>query len=155
MALTKIEESLQKIIEADNEIIFYDTAVLKENETTIFRVMIKRKNGNVSIEDCVKVHDLISPFLDVEEPLNGNYNLEVSSPGLERKLEKLIHWSLSIGEDLEITLKDKTQLSGKLISYNNENYTARIIQEDGNEQEIILANIKKALVIYKFLGAKK
>ena len=155
MASTKIEESLQKIIEADNEIIFYDTAVLKENETTIFRVMIKRKNGNVSIEDCVKVHDLISPFLDVEEPLNGNYNLEVSSPGLERKLEKLRHWSLSIGENLEITLKDKTQLSGKLLSYNNENYTARIIQEDGNEQEIILANIKKALVIYKFLGAKK
>ena len=67
MVSTKIEEALQKIIESDSEngLIFYDTAVLKENETTIFRVMIKRQNGNISIEDCVKVHDLISPFLDV------------------------------------------------------------------------------------------
>ncbi len=152
MVSTKIEEALQKIIESDSEngLIFYDTAVLKENETTIFRVMIKRQNGNISIEDCVKVHDLISPFLDVEEPLKVAYNLEVSSPGLERKLEKPRHWSFSIGENIEMTLRDKSLVSGKLVEFDSVNLIAKITQENNVIVEISLSDIKKALVIFKF-----
>jgi ribosome maturation factor RimP len=145
--MEKINETLKSMIEAEEGIIFYDTQVAKEFDDTIFRVMIKRKDGAVSIDDCVKITNIISPFLDVEEPLSGQYRLEVSSAGIERKLEKDRHFQLSIGENIEITLKDKTKVNGKLLSSNSE--TIEIETKHGSET-FPFSEVKKAKTVFNF-----
>ena len=68
------------------------------------KIYIDSKNG-VDIEDCAKVSRQVSSLLDVEDPMNGEYTLEVSSPGLSRRLFKLDHYSAFIGSEVRIRLK--------------------------------------------------
>ena len=75
----------------------YDSEIANENGRAIFRVYIT-KDGGVSLDDCEKVSRLLSPIFDVTPPVSGDYNLEVSSPGLERKLSKPSHFKASVGE---------------------------------------------------------
>ena len=56
-----------------------------QHRTTV-QVMIERPDGTLAIEDCVAVTRILSPLLDVEDPLPGGYQLEVSSPGIDRPL---------------------------------------------------------------------
>ena len=81
----------------------YDTAVVTEGDETIYRVSITSKEG-VSLDKCVEVTHLISPLLDVESPVRGEYRLEVSSPGIERPLKSLHHFRSSIGEKAKVSL---------------------------------------------------
>ncbi|MGB7286588.1 MAG: ribosome maturation factor RimP [Salaquimonas sp.] len=50
------------------------------------QVMAERPDGTMSVTDCEAVSNAISPILDVEEPINAAYHLEVSSPGIDRPL---------------------------------------------------------------------
>ncbi len=50
------------------------------------QVMAERPDGTLTIDDCVEISRAISPLLDVEDPISGSYNLEVSSPGVARPL---------------------------------------------------------------------
>lgn len=136
------------MIEAEG-FIFYDTQIGKEFDQTVFRVLItKENNANVSIEDCVKVTHIISPFLDVEEPMSGNYILEVSSAGIDRKLEKIRHYQLSTGKDVEIIDVDKNKYLGKLVKVEGQNIF--IEDKSAGDIKIELSNIRKAKTTFKF-----
>ncbi len=60
---------------------------------------------SVSIEDCEAVSREVSAQLDVEDPIAGNYTLEVSSPGLDRPLFTLAHFSRFLGDTARVTLR--------------------------------------------------
>jgi len=109
-----LEDSIKTIVQSCG-VEFYDTAILKENDTNIFRVYITSKDG-ITLDTCAKVSRMLSPLLDVEEPLSGNYNLEVSSPGIERKLTKPQHYKASIGENISVKDIEKNIIKGKLIA---------------------------------------
>ncbi len=145
--MENLKESLKEIIEAEG-LIFYDTQIIKEGENRIFRVLIKNKSGSVSIDDCVKITNIISPLLDVEEPLNGNYTLEVSSPGIERKLDKLQHYQLSIGEEVEIKTFDKRKFIGKLLKVDNDVITIK--DKTVDEVSIDFDEIKQGKTVFSF-----
>jgi ribosome maturation factor RimP len=145
--MTKIEKNLKNLIEMEEDIKFYGTETVKENDRTIFRVLIKTPNRHVSINDCVKISEIISPFLDVEEPINGEYTLEVSSPNIERKIEKPEHFKLSINEKFQITTKD-SKYKGILKFANNEKI---IIQDKAiDEIELFYNDILKAKTYFEF-----
>lgn len=119
----------------------YDTELANENGHAIYRVYIT-KNGGVSMEDCEKVSRALSPIYDVMPPVSGDkWFLEISSPGLERKLSTIEHFNKSIGEKAKITLNDKSVISGEIKALNDEIIT--ILSETG-EQEIPFNEIKKA-----------
>jgi len=145
--VNKIEEMLKNMIEAEG-LKFYDTQIVKEGDETIYRVLIQKEGGSVSIDDCVNITNIISPFLDVEEPLSGQYNLEVSSPGIERKLEKPRHYQLSIGEEVEVTTNDKTKYKGKLIDVDDSGITIQDRVTDSVKIEF--EDIKKGKTIFSF-----
>ena len=81
------------------------------------KIYIDSEKG-VDIEDCTKVSRQVSSLLDVEDPMSGEYTLEVSSPGLNRRLFKLDHYSAFIGSEVRIRLKrpyeGKRKYSGQL-----------------------------------------
>lgn len=110
-------------------LVIYDTELAKEGNNFIYRIFILKdgENKSVSLDDCEQFSRLISPILDLNPPTDEKYFLEVSSPGLERKLTKIEHFKLSIGEILKIKTKEKEEIISKLLSADDE----KIILEDG------------------------
>ncbi|RAZ61331.1 ribosome maturation factor RimP [Campylobacter hyointestinalis] len=118
----------------------YDTEIANDNGRTIFRVYIT-KNGGVNLDDCEAVSRLLSPIYDVMPPVSGDWVLEVSSPGIERKLSKIEHFKASIGELVKISLNDKSELKGKVLSATDDKIAIDI---DGVSNDINFIDIKKA-----------
>lgn len=110
----------------------YDIVTVKENETNIYRIYITSPNG-INLDKCAEVSRQISPLLDIHEPLHGKYNLEVSSPGIERKLKKKHHYFASLNENVRVKDFDKNVLEGRLIAADNNEITL----ETEHGQEII------------------
>ncbi|MBZ7979354.1 ribosome maturation factor [Campylobacter sp. RM12642] len=110
-------------------LVIYDTELAKEGNNFIYRIFILKdgENKSVSLDDCEQFSRLISPILDLNPPTDEKYFLEVSSPGLERKLTKIEHFKLSIGEILKIKTKEKEEIISKLLGADDE----KITLEDG------------------------
>lgn len=121
---------------------FYDDELVSENAKKIYRIYVMKKGG-VNLDDCARLSEILSPLFDVEPPVNGEYFLEVSSPGLERKLTKLDHFKKSINELVKITTNEKEKLKAKIISVEGENITLENLE---NQEKITLNfnDIKKA-----------
>ena len=107
-----LDTQIAKIIEA-NGAALYDTEVVTEFDETIYRVLIT-KTGGVNLDLCADISHELSPFLDVHPPMNGQYRLEVSSPGIERKLTKPVHFQNAIGEKVKLKLGGGEKLKGLL-----------------------------------------
>ncbi|MCX2682712.1 ribosome maturation factor RimP [Campylobacter sp. MIT 21-1685] len=127
------------------EVEFYDAELIHENGKQIYRVSIVKKNG-VNLDDCVRVSEILSPLFDVEAPVQGEYFLEVSSPGLERKLTKLQHFVLSVGEKVQITTCEKEKFVAEIVSVSN---------TDSNKVQILLKNDEKGEFSLDFNDIKK
>jgi ribosome maturation factor RimP len=52
----------------------------------ILQIMIERMGGSINVDDCANVSDTVSALLDVHDPISGEFNLEVTSPGIDRPL---------------------------------------------------------------------
>ncbi len=109
------------------------------------------KEGGVGVEDCADVSRQVSAILDVEDPIADKYNLEVSSPGLDRPLFTLAQYERFIGQDilvhLRIPVSDRRKWQGKLEKIDNDMLTFII---DGQEQVFVFGNIQKANIVPKF-----
>lgn len=109
------------------------------------------KDGGVGVDDCADVSRQVSAILDVEDPIADKYNLEVSSPGLDRPLFTLEQFQRYVGEDIAVHLRipvlDRRKWQGKLEKIENDMLTLVV---DGQEHVLIFGNIQKANVIAKF-----
>ncbi len=81
----------------------WDVQFLKEGAEWYLRILID-KEGGVSIDDCVDMTHAIDPVLDEEDPISQEYILEVSSPGLNRKLTRPEHFEAYLGEPVKVKL---------------------------------------------------
>jgi len=73
------------VVDEDYDLVAVQLLVVDGRRT--LRVSIDRQGG-VNIQHCTRVSHLLSPILDAEDPVSGAYNLEVSSPGMERPVQK-------------------------------------------------------------------
>lgn len=81
----------------------WDVQFVKEGADWYLRIFIDKEEG-VSIDDCVDMTHLIDPVLDREDPIPQEYMLEVSSPGLERKLVRPEHFQAWAGKPVRVKL---------------------------------------------------
>lgn len=98
----------------------------REGPGRVLRVFIDKEPGGVSIDDCANVSRGLNLRLDVEDVIPGGaYDLEVSSPGLDRKLTQAWHYDKAVGQFVQLKYKDDTGASrpyeGKLVSVENGN----------------------------------
>ena len=109
------------------------------------------KEGGVTVDDCADVSRQVSAILDVEDPIADKYNLEVSSPGLDRPLFTLPQFERYIGQDISVHLRipvmEHRKWQGKLERIENDMV---ILIVDGQEQVLVFGNIQKANVVAKF-----
>ncbi len=116
-----LDTQIAKIIES-NGAALYDTEIVTEFDETIFRVLIT-KIGGVTLDLCAKISHELSPFLDVHPPMSQAYRLEISSPGIERKLTKPVHFKNAIGEKIKLKLVGKDKLKGTLAHADDDGIT--------------------------------
>ncbi|MDY0320493.1 MAG: ribosome maturation factor RimP [Arcobacteraceae bacterium] len=125
----------------------YDIEKLRENENYILRVSITSPDG-VNLDKCAQVSNVISPILDIYEPMSGKYNLEVSSPGIERKLKNPRQFQASVGELVEIKDFEKNKVKGKLVSADDESITIEL--EDGESKSYNYSEISQAKTYFQW-----
>ncbi|MBE6630649.1 MAG: ribosome maturation factor RimP [Ruminococcaceae bacterium] len=106
--------------------VLWDVEFLKEGARRILRVTIDNEDG-ITIDDCEKMHRAIDPILDEIDPIDEAYDLEVSSPGIERELRTDAHIDACIGERVEVRFfapfEGQKQMEGILAGRDAQNET--------------------------------
>ena len=126
----------------------YDTETVTENEHKIYRVYIISKDG-INLDKCTEVTKILSPIFDVEPPVSGEYFLEVSSPGIERKLTKLHHFKNSVGELVKIKHSELGKLKGEILSADDDGIKIKD-KSDKEEKELKYSDILNAKTYYSW-----
>ncbi len=102
----------------------------------------------IAVEDCEKVSREVASLLDVEDPIPGNYVLEVSSPGLDRPLFSLAHFNQFTGSVVQITLfapaSGRRKFKGQILGTTDDQVR---IDQDGVEVILEFGNIAKARLV--------
>ena len=145
-------EQLIEMLETTVERLGFELADLELLEGThgLLRLFIDNEAG-ISLEDCEAVSRQVSALLDVEDPISGDYSLEVSSPGLNRRLVKAEHFERFAGENVKVKLKrlfeGRRNYKAKLIGYEDPN----VILQEGQQKFLVpLQEIDTARVVPKY-----
>ena len=143
-------DELAKLLEPAVERLGYELADLEVRlgaKGGLIRVFIDKPEG-IDLDDCEKVSRAVSALLDVEDPVPGNYNLEVSSPGLDRKLTKIEHFQRFEGETLKVQMRfpieGRRRFRGTLVSSDDENI---VLEVDGESHSLSLKTIDTARLV--------
>lgn len=125
-------DEFTNIILSGTDIELIDVEYVKEGTHKYLRVYID-KEGGVTLQDCQEVSQKLSMKLDEVDPIEENYFLEVSSPGIDRPLKNNKDLERSIGKDIEISLykplDGKKKFVGLLKSYDEENIVINVDDE--------------------------
>ncbi len=117
---------------------------------SILRVYIDKEDG-ITIDDCVLVSQQLTGLLDVEDPIKGQYELEVSSPGLDRPLFTIEQFKRFIGETVKLSLYEKRdnrkRFVGVLTAVNDDEI---IINCEDEEVTLPFNAIEKARLVPQF-----
>ena len=143
-------DELRALLEQTVERLGYelvDIEVRLGSGSGLVRVFIDKPDG-IDLEDCEKVSLAVSALLDVEDPVPGNYNLEVSSPGLDRKLTKPAHFQRFAGETVKVQMRfpieGRRRFRGTLVSSDDENI---VVEVDGESHSLPLKTIDTARLV--------
>lgn len=113
----------------------------------LVRLFIDQPRG-VTLDDCEQVSLAVSALLDVEDPVPGHYDLEVSSPGLNRKLTKLKHFTRFVGElvkvEMRFPIEGRKRFRGRLRAADRGNIEVDV---DGVSYSLPLATIDTARLV--------
>lgn len=116
----------------------------------VLRLYIDKSEG-VDLSDCERVSRQVSSVLDVEDPIQGEYNLEVSSPGMDRPLYTLEQFAAYAGEEVKIRLhapfEGRRQFKGRLNGVEEDE--VKLVVED-QEYLLPIESIDKANVVPGF-----
>lgn len=152
VCLASIEQQLTDIIQEPVNALGFELVGIEyiRGRYAILRVYIDSENG-ISVDDCADVSRQISAVLDVEDPIKDAYNLEVSSPGMERPLFTLEHYQRFVGEEITVSLRipvaNRRRWQGKIKSIDNEMI---ILTVDDNDETFAFSNIQKANIVPNF-----
>lgn len=119
---------------------------MAQGKHSLLRVYIDSPAG-ITVDDCAVVSEQVSSILDVEDPITGEYTLEVSSPGMDRLLFKLVQYFDHVGETVEVRLRSaiegRRRFRGILKGIEGEDV---VIQVDDHEFLLPYGAIEKARV---------
>jgi ribosome maturation factor RimP len=121
---------------------------ISAGNNSVLRLFIDHENG-IDVDDCAEVSRQVGAILDVEDPISSEFNLEVSSPGLDRPLFDKPHYEAVIGEIIEvklsIPLNGRRKFKGCLVAVENDTL---IVTVDGEDYDLVLGNIVKANLVF-------
>ena len=108
--MSTLEQKLTEMITAPVEALGYELVGIEfvRGRTSTLRIYIDSEDG-INVDDCADVSHQVSAVLDVEDPITVAYNLEVSSPGLDRPMFTAEHYVRFTGEEVALVLRMAVQ----------------------------------------------
>ena len=147
-------EKLKQLIKQEVELLGYELIgvefVGQGKGAALLRIYIDHADG-ITLDDCVEVSHQVSGVLDVEDPIQENYRLEVSSPGLDRPLFELAHFERFKGSKVKLKTRAKIENRHRftgVLGGVEENQV--LIEEDGNSYRIPFEEIDSAKLVPEF-----
>ena len=145
--------AIAKQIEPEVKSLGYElvrVAMIGGSSDPTLQVMAERPDTRqLDLSDCEKISRQLSEWLDVNDPIDGGYRLEVSSPGIDRPLTRLKDYADWAGHEAHISLReprgDRKQYSGTLQGLDGE--TVRLSGKDGQDYELPFSEISSAKLL--------
>ena len=144
------EQEIQQLLAPSIEALGYELwgiEYLSQGRHTVLRVYIENEQG-ISVDDCATVSHHVSGVMDVEDPISGEYTLEVSSPGMDRLLFRLDQYAAYVGEWLELRLRTpfegRRKYKGVLKGIEGEDV---VVHVDDHEYLLPFSSIEKARIL--------
>ena len=146
MSSAKLSQLLQPLVEGlGYEFVGLEHSSNPKNPVVV--IYIDREEG-IAIEDCEAVSREVAALLDVEDPIPGHYNLEVSSPGLDRPLFTIEQFARFAGQEANVTVyapvDGRRKFRGIILAASGDTVT---IEQDGEEVTLESGNIVKARLV--------
>jgi len=152
VGLSTLEQKLTEMLSAPVEALGFELVgieFIRARQSTL-RIYIDSENG-INVDDCADVSHQVSAVLDVEEPITVAYNLEVSSPGLDRPMFTAEHYTRFLGEEVSLVLRmavqNRRKWQGIIKSVDGEMITVTV---EGKDEVFALSNIQKANLVPHF-----
>src|SRR5690606_7357681 len=150
-----MEDRLYDMLEpavAALDFILWGVEFVRAGKHSTLRVYIDSDNG-VTVDDCADVSYQVSAILDVEDPIQSEYYLEVSSPGMERPFFKVEQYALYIGEiaavELTMAQQGTRKFKGAIAAVDGDYI---VVSCDGEKFKIMPSAIRKAHLVPQFSG---
>ncbi|KTD33111.1 Ribosome maturation factor RimP [Legionella nautarum] len=146
MIRNEIEAMLMPLVE-DLGYELWGCEYLSQGKHSLLRIYIDKEDG-INIDDCERVSKQISAFLDVEDPIPGNYSLEISSPGIPRPLFYKEQYKRYLGQDVQVKLfkpvNGSRKFTGTILDVSED---VLILQMGEEKIEIPFTHVVKANLI--------
>lgn len=154
-AMRSLPENLETLIRQPVEMLGYELVGVEltdQGHGKLLRIYIDKDDGKgINVDDCSSVSHQVSGVLDVEDPIRGNYFLEVSSPGVDRPLFYLEHYQKFCGKKVRIKMASpfngRKKFTGQLVAVEGE---IILLDEDGLDYEIPFNLIDSARLVVEF-----
>ncbi len=158
---TPLEQRIRAIIEAPLNAMGYALVRLKVREgksRNVLEIMAERTDDvPMSFDDCAAITHTASAQLDVEDPIPGAYDLEVSSPGLDRPLNNALDFKRFQGQEARVEtmlpINGRKRFRGTITHIAGDDVTLAL--EEGGEQIIACAGIRSAKLVAEMPNNKK
>ena len=151
--MSQLEKRLTEMLTSPVEALGFELVgveFVRAGKHSILRVYIDKEAG-IDVDDCADVSHQVSAVLDVEDPITTEYNLEVSSPGMDRPLFKAAHYESIIGETVSVKLRmpidGRRNFKGTLLSCENGVISVKV---DNDTFELAVENIEKGNLVPNF-----
>ncbi|MBL4601198.1 MAG: ribosome maturation factor RimP [Emcibacteraceae bacterium] len=147
--MDKIAELIEPTIEQlGYELVRVQLFNSPEGGSSTLQIMAEAEDGTMTVEGCAKISREVSVIMDVEDPIDSEYVLEVSSPGLDRPLTRLKDFKNYAGYEVKVemnkTVDNRKRYRGKLLGIEDE---LILMSVDGEQHKFSFADIQKAKLV--------
>ncbi len=152
VGLSTLEQKLTEMLTAPVEALGFELVGIEfiRGRTSTLRIYIDSEDG-INVDDCADVSHQVSAVMDVEDPITVAYNLEVSSPGLDRPMFTAEHYQRFTGEEVALVLRmavqNRRKWQGIIKAVDGEMITVTV---EGKDEVFALSNIQKANLVPHF-----
>jgi ribosome maturation factor RimP len=146
-AMSQLEPIVEPVVEAAGFRLV--RLRLMGGKTKTLQIMAERPDGQMDVEDCARLSRALSEFLDREDPIDGEYVLEVSSPGIDRPLTRLTDFSRWSGHEAKLELgaadaNGRKRFKGMLLGLDGDDV---VIDVDGQRLKFPFRGIAEAKLV--------
>lgn len=145
-----LQHRIRELVEPSLERLGYELVAVEwlgGTQGRILRLSIEAPGSGISADDCARVSDAISPLLDEEDPVDGRYVLEVSSPGIDRPVQRPEDFERFAGYRIKLRLVEghpRRRYAGELRGFEEGDVIVRV---DGVDHRIALESVQRANLV--------
>jgi ribosome maturation factor RimP len=159
MQLSAMAARISPIIEPTLDSMGYELVRVywTDGANRTLQIMAERKDGKeITVDDCAEISHTVSALLDVDDPIDVAYRLEVSSPGIDRPLTKLEHFAAAVSDEVKIEMalsqKGRKRFRGVIVGVEGEMVRVNV---DTEEYVLPFADMQSAKLVLTDALVKK